>query len=92
MLAQLEILKEKVEKEDAKWLHLIKEKEKITMNSLFERDALLRRMALLQEQNRKLEDMSTSLYSYFFGGIGAMKSKVQEYKYSLQQYEGPVIV
>ena len=91
LMDELEMLRKMVAREDAKCLHLEKEKENITMNSLFEREALLRQMASLQEQNKRLEDKSTTLHAYLFGDKGVMQSKIQAYERSLQQNEGPVI-
>lgn len=59
---EIEILKRRVVREDAKFIHLEKEKEKDTINSLIERDNLLRRMVALKEHNRKLEE---NFYSEF---------------------------
>lgn len=52
LIPQLVLLKKQVEDEEAKHLLLEKEKEKIIMNSIIERDSLLRRMASLQEKNK----------------------------------------
>ena len=80
LLAKVEILRKKVVEEDARCISLEKEKENITMNALIERENLSRRMVTLQEQNKKLEDKSTSLHSNMFGDIGKMRSKVKEYE------------
>ena len=80
LMVELEILRNNMAKEDAKFLCLDKEKERITMNALFERKALLKRMTLLPKQNKKLEDRSAMLHSYLFGCVGSMKSKIQEYE------------
>ena len=69
---ELEILRKKVAKEDAKCMHLEKEKEKITINALLEREALMRRMVSLQDHNRRSKDSSTTFDKDLFKDIPIM--------------------
>ena len=47
LMDELKVLRKKVAEEDARHLHLEKEREKTTMNALLERESLLRRMNAL---------------------------------------------
>ena len=73
---EVEVLRKMVAEEDARCLHLGKEKEKATINALLEREALMRRMVSLQEHNKRLEDSSTTLSKDLFGDITIMKAKI----------------
>ena len=88
---ELEILRKKVAKEDAKCMHLEKEKEKVTINALLEREALMRRMVALQEHNRRLEYYSTALDKDLFGDIPILQAKIKEYEKTVQQKNDLVI-
>ena len=46
------------------------------MNTIIERDNLLRRMASLQEQNKRLEERSSTLHSDIFGDMGTLRTDV----------------
>lgn len=65
---------------DAKCLHLEKEKERVTMEALLERETFKRRLAFLREQNRRLEDTSTILNLECFNDVDALKSKISEFE------------
>lgn len=66
LFPELVLLWMRVVEEEAKHIPLEKEKEKITLNTLIERDTLLRRMASLQEKNKRLEEKSSNLHSDIF--------------------------
>ena len=76
LMAKLEVLRKKKTKEDVKFLRLEKEKEKITMNTLLERESLQRRMVASKENNKRLEYRSATLQSYIFGDVGSIQSKI----------------
>ena len=52
--SKIEVLKKWVAKEEAKCAHLEKEREQDTLNTIIERDKLLRRMVSLKEKNKKI--------------------------------------
>ena len=61
------------------------------MDALIERDTLLRRMAALKEQNKKLEENTTTLHTDIFGDVDNLKAKVQEQEKCLNQRQELVI-
>lgn len=74
----MEVLKNKFVEENTKCILLEKEKEKIAMNFLLERENLDRRMAMLGEINKRLEERSSSVHSYIFEYFKEKRSKVKE--------------
>ena len=74
------LLKKWVVEEEAKWSHLGKEKEQVILDAIVERDSLLKRMAALKEQNKKLSEKFSPLHSDVFGDLNSLKSKVIEQK------------
>ena len=85
------MLRKKVLEEDARRVHLEKEKEKVIINALLEREALMRTMVALQEHNRRLEDCSTTLDKDLFGNILVMQETIKVYDKTMQQKDGHVI-
>jgi hypothetical protein len=71
-------LKKWVAEEDAKRIHLEKEREQATMNAIIERDSFLIRMATLKEKNKRLEERNSVLNADVFGDVDALRCKVQE--------------
>ena len=61
------------------------------MNTIIERDNLLRRMASLQEQNKRLEERSSTLHSDIFGDMGALRTDVQRQEQLLKKNQDPVL-
>ena len=61
------------------------------MNSLLERESLLRRMNDLQGYNKELENSSTILNKKLFGDISIIWDAIKEYENALQQRDDPVI-
>ena len=72
-------------------MHLDKDKERATINALIEREALMRRMATLQEHKKRLEDSFTNLDKDLFGDIPVMQDTIKEYEGALQKLDGPII-
>ena len=91
LIPQLALLKKKVADEEAKHWCLEKEKEKIILNTIIEIDGFLRRMASLQEQNRKLEERSSSLHSNIFGDMGVLRTDFQRQEQLLRKYQDPIV-
>ena len=60
------------------------------MNTIIERDNLLRRMASLQEKNKNLE-RSSSLHSDIFGDMGALRTDVQRQEQFLKKSQDPIV-
>ena len=73
---EVEVLRKRVAEEDAKHLHLEKERQKAIINAILEREALMRRMVSLQEHNKRLEDSSATLSKDLFGDIPIMKETI----------------
>ena len=84
LMDELEVFKKRVAEEEARRLHLEKEKEKTTMNALLERESLLRRMNALQGYNKELENSSTILNKELFGDIPVFQDVVKKYENTLQ--------
>ena len=61
------------------------------MNTIIERDNLLRRMTLLQEQNKRLEERSSTLHSDIFGDMGTLRTDVQRQEQLLKKNQDPVL-
>ena len=72
-------------------MFLEKEKEKVTINALLEREALMRRMVALQEHNRRLEYSSTTLDKDLFRDIPIMHATINECKKAMQKGDDLVI-
>ena len=68
-----------------------KKRRKFILNTIIERDNLLRRMASLQQQNKRLEERSSNLHSNVFGDMDVLKSSVQKKEQLLKQKEAPVV-
>ena len=64
---------------------------KVVLDAIVERDSLLRRMATLKEQNKKLSEKSSPLHSDVFGDLNSLKSKVKEQEKILSQRQELVI-
>lgn len=69
-------LKKWIAEEEAKCIHLEKEKEQASLDATIERDALLTRMVSLKEQNKKLEENTTTLHTDVFGDVDNLRAKV----------------
>ena len=67
-----------VAEEEAKHIHLEKEKEKATLDAIVERDNLLRRMVSLKTHNKKLIEKTSLLHVDVFGDVDDLRSKVLE--------------
>ena len=91
LFPQLALLRRKVVDEEARCLHLEKEKEKVIMNTIIERDNFLRRMASLQEKNKRLEERSFNLHSDIFGDMGALRTNVQRQQQLLRKSQDPIV-
>lgn len=89
--SEIEVLKKWGAEEEAKRIHLEKEKEQATVNALIERDNLLRRIVSLKEQNKKPEERTYVLHTNFFGDIDNLRSNIQEQEKLVSQRQEPVI-
>ena len=89
--SEIGFLKKWVVEEEAKHSHLEKDKERLTLDAIVERDSLLRRMATLKEQNKKLTEKNSLLHSDVFGDLDSLKSKVIEQEKLLSKTQEPVI-
>ena len=89
--SEIGVLKKWIDEEEAKHIRLEKEKEQATLDAIIERDALLRRMATLKEQNKKLEENTTTLHTDVFGDVDNLRAKVQEQEKCLNQRQERVI-
>ena len=88
---ELEMLRKRVTKEDARHLHLEKERERATMNALLERESLLKRMNALQEHNKRLENFANTLDKDLFRDVLVMRDAVKQYEDALQKKDDSVI-
>ena len=61
------------------------------MNTIIERDNFLRRMASLQEQNKRLEERSSNLHSNIFGDMDALRIDAQRQEQLLKKSQAPVV-
>lgn len=89
--SKIGFLKKWVAEEEAKCTCLEKQREQATMNAIIERDNLLRRMASLKEQNKKLEERTLVLHADVFGDVHSLRTKVQEQEKLLRKRQEPVI-
>ena len=64
--SKIEVLKKWVVEEEAKHVHLEKEREKTTLKAIIETYNLLRRMVALKRKNKKLEEKTSVLHAEVF--------------------------
>lgn len=88
---KLVLLRKRVTEEEARHMRLEKDKEKIILNSIIERDNLMRMMTSLQERNKKLEEKSSNLHSDIFGDMDVLMSNAKKQEQLLKKKENPII-